>query len=42
MLIFRSSGYIDPESEGGLEEDLASRRYRSLLPDNDYYDSDED
>ncbi|KAK5235519.1 niemann-Pick type C-related protein 1 [Exophiala xenobiotica] len=33
-------GYIDPESEGGLEEDLASRRYRSLLPDDDY-DSDE-
>ncbi|OCT48287.1 Niemann-Pick type C-related protein 1 [Cladophialophora carrionii] len=35
-------GYIDPESEGGLEEDLASRRYRSLLPDDDYYDSDDD
>ncbi|KAJ9633434.1 hypothetical protein, variant [Exophiala oligosperma] len=34
-------GYIDPESEGGLEEDLASRRYRSLLPDDDY-DSDEE
>ena len=34
-------GYIDPESEGGLEEDLASRRYRSLLPDDDYYDSDD-
>jgi Niemann-Pick C1 protein len=34
-------GYIDPESEGGLEEDLASRRYRSLLPDADY-DSDDD
>ncbi|RVX70487.1 hypothetical protein B0A52_05986 [Exophiala mesophila] len=33
-------GYVDPESEGGLEEDLASRRYRSLLPDDDY-DSDE-
>jgi Niemann-Pick C1 protein len=26
-------GYIDPESDGGLEEDLASRRYRALLPD---------
>ncbi|KAJ9614415.1 niemann-Pick type C- protein 1 [Cladophialophora chaetospira] len=35
-------GYVDPESEGGLEEDLASRRYRSLLPDDDYYDSDDD
>ncbi|KIX03877.1 uncharacterized protein Z518_07430 [Rhinocladiella mackenziei CBS 650.93] len=35
-------GYIDPGSEGGLEEDLASRRYRSLLPDDDYYDSDDE
>ncbi len=33
-------GYIDPESDGGLEEDLASRRYRALLPDED--DSDDD
>ncbi|ROV90169.1 hypothetical protein VSDG_08769 [Cytospora chrysosperma] len=23
-------GYVDPESEGGLEEDLASRRYRAV------------
>lgn len=36
-----SPGYIDPESEGGLEEDLATRRYRALLPDDDY-DSDDD
>ncbi|KAJ4525144.1 niemann-Pick type C- protein 1 [Exophiala dermatitidis] len=41
LSFFGGNGYIDPESEGGLEEDLASRRYRSLLPDNDY-DSDED
>ncbi|KKY20464.1 putative patched sphingolipid transporter [Phaeomoniella chlamydospora] len=34
-------GYIDPESEGSLEEDLATRRYRALLPDDDY-DSDDD
>jgi Niemann-Pick C1 protein len=34
-------GYIDPESEGGLEEELASWRYQSLLPDGDY-DSDDD
>ena len=34
-------GYIDPESDGGLEEDLASRRYRALLPDEDS-DSDGD
>lgn len=33
-------GYIDPESDGGLEQDLASRRYRALLPEDDY-DSDE-
>ncbi|KAG0645741.1 NPC intracellular cholesterol transporter 1-related 1 [Hyphodiscus hymeniophilus] len=33
-------GYIDPESEGGLEEDLASRRYRALMPEDDS-DSDE-
>ncbi|KAK6436640.1 niemann-Pick type C-related protein 1 [Oleoguttula sp. CCFEE 5521] len=32
-------GYADPESEGGLEQDLASRRYRALLPEEDY-DSD--
>ncbi|KAH6618191.1 patched family-domain-containing protein, partial [Chaetomium sp. MPI-SDFR-AT-0129] len=25
-------GYVDPESEGGLEGDLASRRYRALMP----------
>jgi len=28
-------GYVDPESDGGLEEDLASRRYRALMPDED-------
>ncbi|KAJ4306006.1 niemann-Pick type C- protein 1 [Collariella sp. IMI 366227] len=31
-------GYVDPESEGGLEEDLASRRYRALVPDGDEED----
>ncbi|TVY82258.1 Niemann-Pick type C-related protein [Lachnellula suecica] len=34
-------GYIDPESDGGLEEDLASRRYRALLPDDDDDSEDE-
>lgn len=34
-------GYLDPESEGGLEEDLASRRFRALV-DQDDSDSDED
>ncbi|KAG4032644.1 hypothetical protein MFRU_006g01140 [Monilinia fructicola] len=28
-------GYADSENEGGLEEDLADRRYRALLPDED-------
>ena len=35
-----NTGYIDPESDGGLDEDLAARRYRALLPEDDY-DSDE-
>ncbi|KAI1074177.1 multidrug efflux transporter AcrB transmembrane domain-containing protein, partial [Whalleya microplaca] len=33
-------GYVDPESEGGLVEDLANRRYRALVPD-DASDSDD-
>ncbi|KAI1941957.1 niemann-Pick type C- protein 1 [Ophidiomyces ophidiicola] len=40
LSFFGGEGYIDPESDGSLEEDLAARRYRSLLPDNDY-DSDD-
>jgi len=35
-----SIGYVDPESEGGLEDDLNSRRYRAMLPEDDY-DSDD-
>ncbi|KAN0119669.1 multidrug efflux transporter AcrB transmembrane domain containing protein [Hyaloscypha variabilis] len=41
LSLFGGEGYIDPESDGGLEEDLASRRYRSLLPD-DGDESDDD
>ncbi|KAK5946007.1 niemann-Pick type C- protein 1 [Knufia obscura] len=37
---FGGDGYIDPESDGGLEEDLASRRYHSLLRDEEYSDED--
>ncbi|KAL4869020.1 hypothetical protein BDV12DRAFT_168479 [Aspergillus spectabilis] len=37
---FGGHGYADPETDGGLEENLASRGYRSLLI-NDDYDSDE-
>ncbi|KAK4636528.1 NPC intracellular sterol transporter 1-related protein 1 [Fulvia fulva] len=40
LTLFGGTGYIDPESDGGLEQDLASRRYRALLPD-DEYDSDD-
>jgi Niemann-Pick C1 protein len=32
LSLLGGEGYVDPESEGGLEEDLASRRYRSLVP----------
>ncbi|MCJ1477839.1 hypothetical protein MMC13_006512 [Lambiella insularis] len=33
-------GYADAESEGGMDDDVASRRYRALLPEDDY-DSDD-
>ncbi|ORY61306.1 niemann-pick C1 protein [Pseudomassariella vexata] len=39
-LVGGSEGYVDPESEGGLVEDLQNRRYRALVPD-DASDSDE-
>lgn len=35
-------GYVDPESEGGLVEDLANRRYRALVPEDPSDDSDFD
>lgn len=34
-------GYVDPESDGGLEEDLARRRYHSLIRDDDDYSDEE-
>ncbi|KAJ5133120.1 NPC intracellular cholesterol transporter 1-related protein 1 [Penicillium atrosanguineum] len=37
---FGGGGYLDPASDGGLEANLASRGYRSLLVDDDY-DSEE-
>ncbi|KAF1349878.1 sterol-sensing domain of SREBP cleavage-activation-domain-containing protein [Delphinella strobiligena] len=40
LSFFGGRGYVDPEAEGGLQQDLASRRYRALLPDEEY-DSDE-
>ncbi|KAK5714743.1 niemann-Pick type C-related protein 1 [Elasticomyces elasticus] len=41
LSMFGGKGYIDPESDGGLEQDLAGRRYRALLPEEEEYDSDE-
>ena len=35
------TGYIDPDPDGGLQDDLASRSYRGLLDSDEYYD-DED
>ncbi|TKX24807.1 Niemann-Pick type C-related protein [Elsinoe australis] len=40
LSIVGGRGYLDPESDGGLEQDLAARRYRALIPDEEY-DSDE-
>ncbi|KAI5370601.1 putative Sterol-sensing domain, protein patched/dispatched [Septoria linicola] len=36
LSLFGGKGYIDPDDSGGLEQDLASRRYRALLPDEEY------
>lgn len=40
LSFFGGEGYVDPAGDGGLEEDLASRRYHSLLRDEDEYDDD--
>ncbi|KAI9818801.1 MAG: hypothetical protein M1827_007621 [Pycnora praestabilis] len=40
LSLLGGEGYVDPESDGGLEEDLAARRYRGLLQDEED-DSDE-
>ncbi|KAI0477692.1 multidrug efflux transporter AcrB transmembrane domain-containing protein [Xylariaceae sp. FL0804] len=40
LAVAGGGGYVDPESEGGLVEDLESRRYRALVPD-DASDSDD-
>ncbi|RMZ83187.1 hypothetical protein DV738_g1429, partial [Chaetothyriales sp. CBS 135597] len=41
LSFFGGGGYIDPDSDGGLEEDLASRRYASLIGE-DEDDSDDE
>lgn len=40
LSLLGGEGYLDPESDGGLEEDLASRRYRASLPEDDDTDDD--
>ncbi|KAI9827661.1 MAG: hypothetical protein M1826_006224 [Phylliscum demangeonii] len=35
LSIFGGNGYVDSQGDGGLEEDLAARRQRALLPDED-------
>ncbi|RDL36510.1 Multidrug efflux transporter AcrB transmembrane-containing protein [Venustampulla echinocandica] len=35
LSLFGGEGYVDPESDGGLEEDLTSRRRALLLDDDD-------
>jgi Niemann-Pick C1 protein len=35
-------GYVDPESEGGLEQDLRSRQYPALLGGDDEDDEFDD
>jgi len=41
LSLFGGRGYVDPESEGGLEQDLRNRQYPALLGDDDEYDSDD-
>jgi Niemann-Pick C1 protein len=40
LSLFGGKGYVDPESDGGLEQDLRNRQYPALLGDEDDYDSD--
>ncbi|PVI02825.1 niemann-pick C1 protein precursor [Periconia macrospinosa] len=42
LSLFGGRGYVDPESEGGLEQDLRNRQYPALLGDDeDGWDSDD-
>lgn len=40
LSLLGGDGYVDLHANGGLEEDLAARRYRALMPEDDY-DSDD-
>lgn len=42
LSLMGGDGYVDPESEGGLEEDLASRRFRAIRDQDDGYSDDEE
>ncbi|OCL11684.1 multidrug efflux transporter AcrB transmembrane domain-containing protein [Glonium stellatum] len=41
LSLFGGTGYVDPESDGGLEQDLRSRQYPALLNDEEYEDDSE-
>lgn len=41
LSLLGGTGYLDTQADGGLEEDLAARRHRVLVPDEDT-DSDDD
>ncbi|KAF1997279.1 multidrug efflux transporter AcrB transmembrane domain-containing protein [Amniculicola lignicola CBS 123094] len=40
LSLFGGKGYVDPESDGGLEQDLRNRQYPALLGDDEDWDSD--
>jgi Niemann-Pick C1 protein len=40
LSLFGGRGYVDSESEGGLEQDLRNRQYPSLLGEDEEYESD--
>ena len=40
LSLIGGGGYVEPESEGGLEDDLANRRYRALIRDDSDSDAD--
>lgn len=41
LSLLGGKGYVDPESEGGLEQDLRNRQYPALLGDDEDYESDD-
>jgi Niemann-Pick C1 protein len=41
LSLLGGEGYVDSDNEGSLEDDLANRRYRALVPDDDSDDDSE-